>query len=109
MFFNRNGSKSSSKAAAHSFPHIEEALKTRLYKRIRFYWSEYVPLMEASLLALSVHILAFPILWLAGWALPWPKSPTITTVIEINLEQWPKQAIPEKITDIYRFHDHGHK
>ena len=36
-----------------------------------------------------------------GWLLPWPKTPDVTTVIEINLENWPNEARPEKVTDIY--------
>jgi hypothetical protein len=65
-------------------------------------WFVYqIPLWEALLVALSIHVLLFPVLWLMGWILPWPKSPDITTVIEINLENWPNEAKTEKIIDIY--------
>ncbi len=56
---------------------------------------EQVPLLEAFLVALSLHVVMLPILWVAGWALPWPKSPVITTIIEWDLETWPPK--PRKI------------
>lgn len=58
-------------------------------------------LFEAFWVAVTFHVLLFPIIWFAGWALPWPKSPSFTTVIEFNLENWPNVATPEKIEEIY--------
>jgi len=62
---------------------------------------EQSSLFEAFFVAITFHVLLFPLIWFMGWALPWPKSPTITTVIEINLENWPESASPEKIEEIY--------
>lgn len=74
----------------------------RLQRRVSTWLVEHVPLFEATCVAVSVHILAFPLIWLMGWALPWPKSPVIETVIEIDLSSWPEVAVPKKITDIYK-------
>lgn len=49
-----------------------------------------VPLMEAFWVALSVHVVLLPIIWIMGWALPWPKPPKVTMVIEYDLSNWPK-------------------
>ena len=63
------------------------------------YWlSQAIPLVEAVLVAVSIHIVVLlPGLWFIGWALPWPKSPVITTIIEYDLENWPPK--PKKIID----------
>jgi hypothetical protein len=55
---------------------------------------------EALLLALSFHVLMLPVLWVAGWALPWPKSPIITTIVEYDLSHWPNMAKTKKIFDL---------
>ncbi|MBN9396476.1 MAG: hypothetical protein J0H83_14605 [Candidatus Melainabacteria bacterium] len=47
--------------------------------------------------ALSMHVAFFPILWIVGWALPWPRSPIVTTVVEYDLRNWPNIAKPKKI------------
>ena len=57
-------------------------------------------LIEALCLAASLHVLAFPLIWFMGWALPLPKSPVYTTVIEINLENWPESR-PMRIMQLY--------
>ena len=57
-------------------------------------------LYEAFLLALSVHVLLLPVIWVVGWALPWPKSPTVTTIIEYDLKNWPELAKPKTILDL---------
>ena len=57
-------------------------------------------LFEAFLLALSLHVLILPVIWVIGWALPWPKSPTVTTIIEYDLQNWPQLAKPKKILDV---------
>lgn len=62
---------------------------------------EQIPLAEALCIAGTVHVLAFPLIWFIGWALPWPKPPVYTTVIEINLENWPEDARPERIMQLY--------
>ncbi|MBP7863360.1 hypothetical protein KA183_16865 [bacterium] len=49
-----------------------------------------VPLMEAFWVALAVHVAFLPLLWISGWALPWPKSPKVTMIIEYDLTNWPK-------------------
>ncbi|MBC7996696.1 MAG: hypothetical protein IAF58_02065 [Leptolyngbya sp.] len=58
---------------------------------------EQVPLFEAFLVAVSIHVALFPMLWIIGWALPWPKSPVITTIIEYDLENWPNMPKPKKV------------
>jgi hypothetical protein len=60
-------------------------------------------LIESFWVAVTFHVLLFPVLWVAGWTLPWPKSPEITTVIEINLENWPVDARPERIEELYNY------
>lgn len=62
---------------------------------------EQMILIESFWVAISFHVLLFPLIWFAGWTLPWPKPPTITTVIEFNLENWPNVATPEKIEELY--------
>lgn len=54
--------------------------------------TETIPLFEAFLVALSLHVVALPVLWMIGWALPWPKPPVITTIIEWDLQTWPPKA-----------------
>lgn len=101
MFFKRNSPKPDKTDVEHIFPHRPEPFLQRLRGRVRLFFADYAPLFEASCVAVSAHILAFPLIWFIGWALPWPKSPVITTVIEIDLSNWPEEAVPKKITDIY--------
>ncbi|MFX4941270.1 hypothetical protein ABTC18_20180, partial [Acinetobacter baumannii] len=49
------------------------------------------------LVALSFHVIMFPVLWVVGWALPWPKPPVVTTILEYDLTQWVKNGKPKKI------------
>jgi len=64
----------------------EPAITTKL-----FWWMrEQIPLAEAFFVALSIHVVAFPVIWCLGWALPWPKSAVITTIIEYDLTDWAK-------------------
>lgn len=72
-----------------------------LMKRALGWIREQSTLIEAFCVAVSFHVLLFPLIWFAGWALPWPKPPSITTVIEINLEHWPEDARPERIEELY--------
>jgi hypothetical protein len=57
-------------------------------------------LFEAFLVAISFHVLLLPMLWLIGWMLPWPKGPTITTIIEYDLRNWPDIRKPKRIFDV---------
>ncbi len=61
---------------------------------------EQMPLAEAVCLALTLHILLLPVMWLTGWLLPWPKSPVVTTVIELDLSNWPHEARPDKVFEM---------
>lgn len=54
-------------------------------------------LFDAFLVALSFHVIMFPVLWVVGWALPWPKPPVVTTILEYDLTQWVKNGKPKKI------------
>lgn len=63
---------------------------------------DQIPLIEACLIATSLHVLFLPVVWCMGWMLPWPKSPVVTSVIEIDLRDWPKVARPKKL---YEFRD----
>ncbi len=52
-------------------------------------------LLEAFLVAASLHVLLFPVLWAVGFVLP--KSPVSVTVIEIDLQNWMKVHKPKVI------------
>src|ERR1700730_11667102 len=69
---------------------------------VKMLWwlKEQVPLAEAFLVAISLHVVGFPLVWFIGWAFPWPQPPVITTIIEFDLTDWPKHAqTPKKIFD----------
>lgn len=68
-----------------------------LLETVKQWIADQVPLMEAFLIAVSIHVALFPILWFIGFALPWPKSPVITTIIEYDLGNWPELPRPKKI------------
>jgi len=57
-------------------------------------------LLEAFLVAVSLHVLVLPIIWTAGWLLPFPKGPVITTVVDIDLRYWPFSAKQKSLIDI---------
>jgi hypothetical protein len=64
-------------------------------------WSgEQIPLIECFFVALSLHVVMLPLIWFMGWALPWPKSPVITTIIEYDLGDFPNMAKPKKVFDV---------
>jgi hypothetical protein len=63
---------------------------------------ENIPLIEAFFLATTVHVLLLPVIWCMGWALPWPKSPVVTSVIEIDLQSWPHVGKAKKL---YEYRD----
>jgi len=73
-----------------------------LLETVKLWLLDQVPLMEAFLIAVSIHVAMFPVLWFIGFALPWPKSPVITTIIEYDLGNWPEIPKPKKI---YEFRD----
>ncbi len=69
-------------------------------EKMLWWLKEQVPLAEAFLVAISLHVVGFPLVWFIGWALPWPKPPVVTTIIEFDLTDWPKHAqTPKKIFD----------
>jgi hypothetical protein len=57
-------------------------------------------LLEALLVAMCLHVLLLPMMWVAGWALPWPKPPVITTIVEWDLTNWPKVTKPKSIYEV---------
>ena len=71
--------------------------------RLLTFLREQVSLGQALLVALSLHVAFFPLMWIAGWALPWPKVPIFTTIIEYDLRGWtgwPKMPKAKKVFDI---------
>jgi hypothetical protein len=58
-------------------------------------------LFEALLVALSLHVLLLPVLWVMGWALPWPTGPAIETIVEYDLSNWPNIGKPKRIYEIF--------
>ena len=68
---------------------------------ILLWFTEQIPLSQAFLVALSLHVIMLPVLWIIGWALPWPESDPITTVIEYDLRGWPNVAKPKRVFDYY--------
>ncbi|MBY0358191.1 MAG: hypothetical protein K2W82_09340 [Candidatus Obscuribacterales bacterium] len=109
MFFKRNHAKSSQSEPGHIFPAPKKPVLPELSRKVSDWAQDQRILFDAICLALSIHVLALPFFWFIGWALPWPKSPIITTIIEINLENWPNEAIPEKITDIRKSNMHKYE
>ena len=90
----------------HSFPAPKVDLVKILKARVIDWFTDHVALFEALLIAVSFHVLLFPVIWLMGWALPWPRTPPIRTIIEINLENWPNEARPEKVESMYHMPKH---
>lgn len=108
MLFKRNAAKSSLSGSDPEF-----ALKTNpiqeLKDKLNWWLREQTPLVEALCVAVTFHVLGFPLMWFIGWALPWPGSPVIVTVIELNLENWPHEAKTEKVTDIIKSKMHKYE
>lgn len=73
----------------------------RFWAKVLAWFEEQTALLEAFFVAVSFHVLLFPLIWFAGWALPWPKPPSMTTVIEIDLTNWPTSASPTSIEEIF--------
>jgi hypothetical protein len=61
------------------------------------WFADQSTLMEAFWVAFTFQVLLFPVLWIMGWALPWPHAMSKTTVVEIDLSNWPYEAkVPTK-------------
>lgn len=75
-----------------------EALVTS--EKIHSWVKEQIPLVDCFLVAMAMHVVLLPIMWIAGWALPWPKPPVITTIVEYDLRNWPKVAKPKEVFQI---------
>jgi len=92
----------SSGAKSKNFPVPPEWQGDPLISREKvFFWvKEQIPLVDCFLVALSVHVILLPVMWIANWALPWPKPPVFTTIIEYDLRNWPKVARPKSVMTI---------
>ena len=78
-------------------------IRARTKAKIDYLIDEHWTLVQAFFVALSLHVAFFPVMWIAGWALPWPKAPIFTTIIEYDLRGWtgwPKMPKAKKIFDI---------
>jgi hypothetical protein len=60
---------------------------------------DYKLLFQACLVAISLQIILFPILWLIGWVLPWPRPPVFTTIIEYELDKYQRYK-PKDVSTI---------
>ena len=107
MPYDPNAKKDTNANAEYTFPAKNEPVLQIVRRKVRGWTLEYLPLFEAGVVAISAHILAFPIIWFLGWAMPWPKGPEITTTIEFDLTNWPEEAVPTEITDIFESHKGG--
>lgn len=67
---------------------------------VQFWVREQVPLLQCLCVAMSLHVILLPVMWIMGWALPWPKPPVITTIVEYDLSDWPRKATPKKVLEI---------
>jgi len=93
-------------ASAQSFEESSFQAEKTLYKlwleRAWFFILEKRTLFEAFWVAVSIHIIMFPVMWFIGWALPWPKPPVVTTVIEYDLQSWLQNGKPKRV---YEYRD----
>ncbi len=80
----------------NSFPSREPLYKEWLNRAFAAISGQKL-LFEAVLVAVSFHVIMFPVIWIAGWALPWPRPPVITTIVEFDLDEWIKSGKPKKI------------
>ena len=60
---------------------------------------EHWLLVECFFVALSLHVVLIPILWVISWTLPWPRSPVVTTVIEYELDKSDLIFKPKQVND----------
>lgn len=71
-------------------------------KQVIGVWAvDQVPLAQAFCIALSLHVVMLPVMWIVGWALPWPKYPVVTLIIEYDLQNWPNVAKPKSIIEVH--------
>lgn len=101
MLFKRNAAKSSKPQPDRDYA-VKISPIDEFKERLDLWLKEQTTLIEALAVAVTFHVLGFPLMWFIGWALPWPGSPVIVTVIELNLENWPREAKTEKVTDIMK-------
>ncbi len=75
----------------------EKPLYKLWLERTWFFILEQRTLFEAFWVAVCIHIIMFPVMWFIGWALPWPKPPVVTTIIEYDLQSWLRNGKPKKV------------
>jgi hypothetical protein len=75
----------------------EKPLYKLWLERAWFFILEQRTLFEAFWVAVSIHIIMFPVMWFIGWALPWPKPPVVTTIIEYDLQAWLRNGKPKRV------------
>lgn len=100
MFFKQR--KDDKAVSLSPFAYKGPGLLSRLKDRTKQWMSEQSILLEAFWVAVTCHFLFFPMLWTIGWLFPWPKPPVVTTIVEINLENWPESASTESVVDIVK-------
>jgi len=71
-------------------------------KQFKDWIEDYKGLLESILVAVSLQIALLPILWFIGWALPWPKPPIFTTIIEYELDSAQSMFKPK---DVVKYRD----
>ncbi len=95
--------KSSAAELAESGNNADFRAKTTLaqdaFRKTFDFIKDQKVLVDAFLVALSFHVVMFPVLWTAGWALPWPKPPVVTTLIDYDLQEWVKSRKPKNIIE----------
>lgn len=95
--------KSASAELAESGNNADFRAKTTLaqdaFRKTFDFIKDQKVLVDAFLVALSFHVVMFPVLWTAGWALPWPKPPVVTTLIDYDLQEWVKSRKPKNIIE----------
>lgn len=80
---------------------LVSGLMTTAKQAIGAWAVDQVPLAQAFCIALSLHVVMLPVMWIVGWALPWPKYPIVTTIIEYDLQGWPNVAKPKSVIEVH--------
>lgn len=78
---------------------LAQSLAEEKFDKVISWIKDQKMLFDAFLVALSFHVVMFPVLWFVGWALPWPKPPVVTTIVEFDLQEWMKSGKPKKIIE----------
>ncbi|HEY9756132.1 MAG TPA: hypothetical protein V6C97_13275 [Oculatellaceae cyanobacterium] len=78
---------------------LQQSLAEEKFDKVISWIKDQKTLFDAFLVALSFHVVMFPVLWFVGWALPWPKPPVVTTIVEFDLQEWMKSGKPKKIIE----------